>query len=228
MLTQKGVPFSWGVTEVTASQKLKDKMTTGPVLILPYLQKSFKVYCDTCGRSLGVVLMQEGRVIAYESRMLSKPEMTAQIYGKELLALNGGIIYSERILLCLQIIRVCDTSCHRSSFGTSDAVLEMINNSHYLYRMTILNAISLLAPVMGAEVTCQTMLPVVVNAAKDRVPNIKFNVAKVLQSLIPVVDPTVVDQTIRPCLVELSEDPDVDVRYFAAQALQSCDQNMST
>ncbi|MCO5577144.1 hypothetical protein L7F22_030967 [Adiantum nelumboides] len=42
MLTQKGVPFSWGVTEVTAFQTLKDKMTTGPDLILPDLQKSFE------------------------------------------------------------------------------------------------------------------------------------------------------------------------------------------
>ncbi|MCO5557526.1 hypothetical protein L7F22_011092 [Adiantum nelumboides] len=68
MLTQKGVPFSWGVSEVTAFQTLKDKMTTGPVLIMPYLQKSFEVYCDACGRSLGAVLMQEGQVIAYESQ----------------------------------------------------------------------------------------------------------------------------------------------------------------
>ncbi|MCO5601812.1 hypothetical protein L7F22_055937 [Adiantum nelumboides] len=86
MLTQKGVPFSWGVSEVTVFQTLKEKMTTGPVLILQDLQKSFEVYCDACGRSLGEVLMQEGRVIAYESRMFSKPEMTAQIYEKELLA----------------------------------------------------------------------------------------------------------------------------------------------
>ena len=50
----------------------------------------------------------------------------------------------------------------------------MINNGHYLYRMTILNAISLLAPVMGAEVTCQTMLPVVIEAGKDRYVNIIF------------------------------------------------------
>ncbi|MCO5572530.1 hypothetical protein L7F22_026285 [Adiantum nelumboides] len=42
MLTQKGVPFSWGVIEVTAFQTLKDKMTTGPILILPNLQKSFE------------------------------------------------------------------------------------------------------------------------------------------------------------------------------------------
>nr|AFK45317.1 unknown [Lotus japonicus] len=58
----------------------------------------------------------------------------------------------------------------------------------------------------------------------DRVPNIKFNVAKVLQSLIPIVEESVVENTIRPCLVELSEDPDVDVRFFASQALQSSDQ----
>jgi serine/threonine-protein phosphatase 2A regulatory subunit A len=47
-------------------------------------------------------------------------------------------------------------------------VLEMITNPHYLYRMTVLVAISLLAPVVGSEATCQTMLPVVINAAKDR------------------------------------------------------------
>ncbi|KDO70022.1 hypothetical protein CISIN_1g0068981mg, partial [Citrus sinensis] len=104
--------------------------------------------------------------------------------------------------------------------------LEMINNPHYLYRMTILRAISLLAPVMGSEITCSRLLPVVINASKDRVPNIKFNVAKVLQSLIPIVDQSMVEKTIRPCLVELTEDPDVDVRFFATQAIQSIDHVM--
>mgnify|MGYP006966606052 CR=1 FL=1 len=46
--------------------------------------------------------------------------------------------------------------------------------------MTILNAISLLAPVMGAEVTCQTMLPVVIEAAKDRYAKI-FRILKILK-----------------------------------------------
>ncbi|MQK22460.1 hypothetical protein EI013_29255, partial [Escherichia coli] len=31
-------------------------------------------------------------------------------------------------------------------------VLDMINDPHYLYRMTILHAISLLAPVLGSEI----------------------------------------------------------------------------
>ncbi|GJN40261.1 hypothetical protein PR202_gb29450 [Eleusine coracana subsp. coracana] len=110
--------------------------------------------------------------------------------------------------------------------GGPGRILEKINNPHYLYRMTILQAMSLLAPVMGAEITCQKLLPVIINSSKDRVPNIKFNVAKVLQSLIPILDQSVVEKTVKPCLVELSEDPDVDVRYFANQALQACDQMM--
>ena len=105
-------------------------------------------------------------------------------------------------------------------------VLDMISNPHYLYRMTVLRAISLLAPVMGAEITCSRLLPVVIAASKDRVPNIKFNVAKVLESIFPIVDQSVVEKTIRPCLVELSEDPDVDVRFFSNQALQAIDHVM--
>jgi len=49
-----------------------------------------------------------------------------------------------------------------------EQVLEMSSNPHYLYRMTILRAISLLAPVMGPEITCSNLLPVVVAASKDR------------------------------------------------------------
>ncbi|ONK55022.1 uncharacterized protein A4U43_UnF8530 [Asparagus officinalis] len=93
-------------------------------------------------------------------------------------------------------------------------VLDKVTGPHYLYRMTILQSISLLAPVMGAEITCQKLLPVIVTASKDRVPNIKFNVAKVLHSLVSIVDHSVVEETIKPCLVELSEDPDVDVREY--------------
>ncbi|MCO5608974.1 hypothetical protein L7F22_063193 [Adiantum nelumboides] len=45
------------------------------------------------------VLMQEGRVIAYESRMFSKPEMIAQIYEKELLAVIHALTQWRHYLL---------------------------------------------------------------------------------------------------------------------------------
>ena len=56
-----------------------------------------------------------------------------------------------------------------------------------------------------------------------QVPNIKFNVAKMLERLVPLVDASVVQKTIKPCLLELQRDSDVDVRFFAGQALGSCD-----
>ena len=55
----------------------------------------------------------------------------------------------------------------------------MVKNPHYLYRMTVLVAISSLANYVSQEVFVGTMLPVLIQCAKDRVPNVKFNVAKV-------------------------------------------------
>ena len=48
----------------------------------------------------------------------------------------------------------------------------MINNPHYLYRMTVLVAVAALAPVVSHDVLCNSMLPVVVAAAKDKVPRL--------------------------------------------------------
>lgn len=45
----------------------------------------------------------------------------------------------------------------------------MIDNPHYLYRMTVLSAIAALAPVITHDVLVDSMLPVVINAGKDKV-----------------------------------------------------------
>ncbi len=48
-------------------------------------------------------------------------------------------------------------------------VLTMVNNQHYLYRMTVLVAITSLASVVSHETLYQTILPAVVSCAKDKV-----------------------------------------------------------
>lgn len=55
-----------------------------------------------------------------------------------------------------------------------------------------------------------------------QVPNIRFNVAKMLQRLLSLVEPHVIEQTIKPCLQQLTEDSDVDVNYYAKVALAAC------
>lgn len=58
---------------------------------------------------------------------------------------------------------------------------------------------------------------------QDRVANIRFNAAKVLERLAPLADTLLIDQTFKPCLQELQDDADSDVRFFARQALSACD-----
>jgi len=102
-------------------------------------------------------------------------------------------------------------------------ILGMAKNGNYLYRMTVLSALAELAPFVSQDVCINSVLTVVLSAAKDRVPNIKFNVARLTQKFVPLVGTSVVESTIRPCLLELNSDADVDVRFFASQSLAVCD-----
>lgn len=45
----------------------------------------------------------------------------------------------------------------------------MVNNQHYLYRMTVLAAMTSLASVVSHETLYQTILPAVVSCAQDKV-----------------------------------------------------------
>ena len=66
-LTGKGVPFLWVEETEKAFKKLKEALTTAPVLALPEQGKPYTVYTDASRVGLGCVLMQDGRVIAYAS-----------------------------------------------------------------------------------------------------------------------------------------------------------------
>ena len=56
-----------------------------------------------------------------------------------------------------------------------------------------------------------------------QVPNVKFNVAKMLQRIAPLLNRQIIERTIKPCLAELSVDPDMDVQFYARQAMLSAD-----
>ncbi|MCO5559119.1 hypothetical protein L7F22_012711 [Adiantum nelumboides] len=98
-LTHKGVIFKWTTKEITAFKHSKEKLTSDPVIILPDLLKPFVVQCDACGNTLGAVLMQDGRVVAYESRVSSDRERTLQIYEKEMLAVMHALYSWKHFLL---------------------------------------------------------------------------------------------------------------------------------
>ena len=67
--------------------RLKEALTSSPVLVLPDSAKLFTVYTDACGTGLGAVLMQEGRVVSYASRQLKVHERNYPTHDLELVAI---------------------------------------------------------------------------------------------------------------------------------------------
>lgn len=59
-------------------------VTNPPVFALPNLSKPFVIECDALGVGIGVVLMQEGKQLAYLSHALKGKALDLSTYGKEL------------------------------------------------------------------------------------------------------------------------------------------------
>eukprot|EP01018_Ginkgo_biloba_P018976 Gb_14609 [translate_table: standard] len=79
--------FQWSSEADRAFQNIKDALTKAPVLTTPDFQKPFIIECDASGLGIGVVLMQEGHPIAFESRKLNDREKRMPTYNKEMLAI---------------------------------------------------------------------------------------------------------------------------------------------
>jgi hypothetical protein len=79
--------FTWTPAAAQAFQTLKTTMCTTPVLALPDFTKTFVLECDTSGKGIDVVLMQEGRPLSFTSKQLSERILGKPIYEKEMLAI---------------------------------------------------------------------------------------------------------------------------------------------
>jgi len=93
-------------------------------------------------------------------------------------------------------------------------------NTNYLHRMTCLLVIQNCATKCGAEVVDKHLLPLVLNAAVDDVPNVRIAACKTMTLLMPQLDKNTVKTKIEPPLQKLLRDTDIDVAYFASQAIK--------
>ena len=83
-LTRKEVKLEWNDLCERAFQKLKMRLTSALILIVPEKGQRYTVYCDTSKDGLICVLMQFWRVVAYGSRQLKNHEQSYPTHDMEL------------------------------------------------------------------------------------------------------------------------------------------------
>jgi hypothetical protein len=92
-LQKKNTKFVWTENCAESFRRLKELVTTAPILKVPVMDADFLVCTDASKEGLGGVLMQDGRVIAYFSRKLRRHEENYATHDWELLA----IVYALKV-----------------------------------------------------------------------------------------------------------------------------------
>ena len=64
------------------------RLTTASILIVLEKGQRYTVYCDASKDGLGCVLMQSGRVVAYDSRHLKNHEQNYNTHDSKLVAIS--------------------------------------------------------------------------------------------------------------------------------------------
>ncbi|GJW27516.1 putative reverse transcriptase domain-containing protein [Tanacetum coccineum] len=82
-----------GEKEEAAFQLIKQKLCSAPILVLPKGSENFIVYCDASHKGLGVVLMQNEKVIAYASQQLKIHEKNYTTHDLEL----GAVVFALKM-----------------------------------------------------------------------------------------------------------------------------------
>ena len=102
-LTKKDAEWNWTSRQEEAFNRLKERVTSEPVLAHPELDKQFEVEVDASGFALGAVLLQkksDGKKhpIAYYSSTLNAAERNYDIYELEYLAIHRAMMHWRHFL----------------------------------------------------------------------------------------------------------------------------------
>ena len=95
-LTKKDAGWKWTGKVQNAFDRIKEALTSAPVVRLPDNTKPFRLVCDASGTGIGAALMQEENPVAFESRKLTQAEQHYTVTEQELVA----VVHALRIFRC--------------------------------------------------------------------------------------------------------------------------------
>jgi hypothetical protein len=80
-------------------EKMKEVMSTCPVLSFPDFNIPFPLECDALGKGIGVVLMHNRHPLSYEIWKIRGPKLLYNIYDKEMLAIMHALAKFRQYLV---------------------------------------------------------------------------------------------------------------------------------
>uniref|UniRef100_A0A7S1R1L9 Uncharacterized protein n=1 Tax=Alexandrium catenella TaxID=2925 RepID=A0A7S1R1L9_ALECA len=135
-------------------------------------------------------------------------------------------VHSVRQAAILNLKEIADT------FGPQWTVEHLLpklidlysQSSGYANRVTTLHVLPQVSGVMTADQIVQFIIPLLIKATKDSVPNVRFTACRTLSWMMEhhSLGSVSVKTVIKPTLMELEHDSDIDVQYYAQRALQLC------
>jgi hypothetical protein len=108
--------FHWTKEAEKIFKLLKEKIIGQPVLVFPYFGKTFQVRCDASGFSLGPVLNEDNRPVAYFSDKLNDAKRNYYTYDKEFYAIIQALNKWRNYLVLKEFILYNDN--HALQFVT--------------------------------------------------------------------------------------------------------------
>mmetsp|Transcript_44733 Transcript_44733/g.95322 ORF Transcript_44733/g.95322 Transcript_44733/m.95322 type:complete len:593 (-) Transcript_44733:113-1891(-) len=96
----------------------------------------------------------------------------------------------------------------------------------YASRVTTLHVLPQVSGVMTPEQVVQYIIPLLVKATKDNVPNVRFCACRTIAWMLENhnINAENINTVIKPALEDLDKDSDIDVQYYASRAMTWCNQ----
>ncbi|XP_059284756.1 uncharacterized protein LOC132038047 [Lycium ferocissimum] len=128
-LTQKGAKFQWSEACERSFQKLKDKLTSAPVLTLPEGTEGYTVYCDASRTGLGCVLMQNGK--DYDAEILYHPGKANVVADALSRKSMGSLLYvpAEKLEMTRELYRLANLGVRLLDSEDTGITLQNISQS---------------------------------------------------------------------------------------------------
>ncbi|OBA26730.1 ARM repeat-containing protein [Hanseniaspora valbyensis NRRL Y-1626] len=213
---------------------LKDESPDVPLQIISHLEnvnevvgiEILKENLLPCIQELSIDLNWRVRLAVIENIPILAKQLKLEIFQDKLnlMCLNflWDNVYSIRSAAITNLKKLCEI--FGSDWANEEIIKKLLQSKSdilqvFTFRITLLQALTELISVVSNDIILEQILPFIEHLNDDKVPNIRFNVAKAYYVVVKKLGKkdysNLISNSILPKLKKLIEDEDPDVRYFA-------------